>query len=144
MKFLIIDVKTKSNPIRAHVSVDRNEMDGYFATDVCFPSNPLKSVSFTELCTLIASINQQLNELNTYRVPEVTNEPTVGHPNGLPAKKMGLMNALAHVFKGGDGPKGMLSRLDDIRKLAESEMNEEEKKAASGLMENLKTLGGKK
>lgn len=51
------------------------------------------------------------------------------------AVKPNLISALKHVFSGKEGT--LISRLEDIRKMAESEMSEEEKKDSQDLMASI-------
>lgn len=60
---------------------------------------------------------------------------TVGNPTGELTVKPNLVSVLKHVLSGRSGD--MVSWLEDIRKMAESEMSEEEKKTSKELIVNI-------
>jgi hypothetical protein len=64
--------------------------------------------------------------------------PAVNNAGNLPA--MNMRQAVGFVFKGGGGFKGLMERMEKIKEMAKAEMSEKERKAADGLMKNLKDL----
>jgi len=102
----------------------------------------LKVVSLNDLKALVQSIENAM-DMGQLENQEHGVETVGNSKSNLPVTKMNFMQGIAHVFKGGGGAKGMISRVDQIRKMAEGEMTEKEKEAAKGLVDNLQKFIGK-
>lgn len=128
---VIIQFQAGGRPAHAVVGLGDSKTGGLGVTRIKFP-NPIKELSGKEFDALQQEIVSAVKAAEASKVAA----------SALPVQKMNLGQALAHVFKGGDG-RSIIDRLGDIQKMAEGEMTEKEKHAANSVMKGLKDLSGK-